>query len=77
MREHRGLEGITMHLDTDFVRHWSGRYVKEELGDSALEYELLSTTHEAITARGYLTSDELKKIVRWKSSRMLSVLDPT
>jgi hypothetical protein len=25
------LEEITMRLDTDFVRYWSGRYLNEEL----------------------------------------------
>jgi len=64
-----------MRFDTDFVRYWSNRYVNEELGDSALEYELLGTVHNAITARGYLTSDELEKIVRWKSTRTLGVLE--
>jgi thermostable 8-oxoguanine DNA glycosylase len=39
-----------------------------------LERDLLSTTHEAITERGYLTSDELSKIVTWKSQRTLGVL---
>ena len=61
-----------MHLDAQFVNHWSNRYVHEEL--STLERDLLSTTHEAITERGYLTSDELSKIVTWKSQRTLGVL---
>jgi hypothetical protein len=69
MREHRRLEGITMRFDTDFVRYWSVRYVNEEI--SALETELLNTVHAAIETRGYLTSDELEKIVRWKSARTL------
>ena len=63
-----------MHLDADFVRRWRECYVTEELGDSALEYELLSTTHEAIVARGHLTDNELKQIVTWKSPRALGVL---
>lgn len=63
-----------MQLDKSFVRHWSKRYVIEELGRSALEHELLSATHRAIAARGYLTSNELRKIVRWKSQRALGHL---
>lgn len=63
-----------MHLDKDFVRHWSKRYVVEELGRSAPEHKLLSATHRAIAARGYLTSNELRKIVAWKSKRALGHL---
>jgi hypothetical protein len=74
MREHPGLEGATMHLDKNFVRHWSKRYVTEELGRSALEHELLSATHAAIARRGYLTSHELRQIVVWKSRRALGHL---
>lgn len=61
-------------LDKDFVRHWSKRYVTEELGRSAPEHELLSATHRAVIARGHLTSAELRKIVTWKSQRALGHL---
>ena len=61
-----------MRLDKDFVRYWSSRYENEELGSS--ERELLSTTHDAVAERGYLTPDELTKIVRWKTPRALGVL---
>jgi hypothetical protein len=66
------LEGITMHLDGDFVHHWARRYVNEELGTQ--EIELLGATHTAVAARGYLAGAELVEIVRWKSRRALGHL---
>jgi hypothetical protein len=62
-----------MRMDKAFVRYWSGCYEREELG--SLECELLATTHAAIAERGCLTADELTKIVRWKSSRALGLLE--
>jgi hypothetical protein len=61
-----------MHLDADFVSHWSKRYANGEV--SALEDRLLSTTHDAIGRRGYLTRGELIEIVGWKSRRTLGVM---
>src|ERR1700691_2272600 len=72
MREPHGEEGNIMLFDADFVRYWSARYVNEEL--SALETELLDTVHATIAERGYLTGDELGKIVQWKSKRTLGKL---
>jgi hypothetical protein len=69
------FEGIIMRFDKDFVYYWSKRYVDEELGDSALEHELLNSTHQAIAAREYLTSSELTKIVTWKSQRTTGILE--
>jgi hypothetical protein len=59
-------------LDNAFVRYWSRRYV-EQL--SPLERELLAKTRVAIAERGYLTADDLTKIAKWKSPRVLGVLD--
>lgn len=64
-----------MQLDKDFVHYWSERYEVDELGSSAVERELLTVTHAAVTERGYLTADELKAIARWKSQRALGVLE--
>jgi hypothetical protein len=66
------LEEIAMRLDKSFVRHWSDRYLAEEL--SPLERELLSTTHAAIFERGYLTAGDLEKIGTWKTQRALGYL---
>ena len=63
---------VTLKLDDDFVRYWSKLYEAEELG--GLERELLTTTHLAITERGYLTVDELMKVARWKARRVLGIL---
>jgi hypothetical protein len=61
-------------LDHAFVGHWSSLYEKEELGTR--ERELLSTTHSAVTSRGYLTATELEEIATWKAqARVLGVLE--
>ena len=61
-----------MRLDKTFVSRWSDRYVRRELGP--LERELLTATHGAITARGYLTADDLRRIGEWKTQRVRGYL---
>jgi len=59
-------------FDMNFVRYWSGRYRAEELSDR--EQEIFEQVGPAAARRGYLTSDDLAKIGRWKTQRATSYL---
>jgi hypothetical protein len=63
---------IVLQLDKRFVRHWSDRYMNEELGDR--ELRLFSEIGPVVARRGYLTPVDLAEIGKWKTRRAKSYL---
>ncbi|MGD0247336.1 MAG: hypothetical protein ABSB59_44420, partial [Streptosporangiaceae bacterium] len=59
-------------FDMSFVRYWSDRYRAEGL--SSLEDDIFGQVGPAAARRGYLTSDDLARIGRWKTQRAKSYL---
>jgi hypothetical protein len=67
-------EGKTVfQFDRRFVRHWSERYVAEEMGDG-VERRLLRVVGPTAAVSGYLTSTDLQEIGRWKAVRATGYL---
>jgi hypothetical protein len=56
-------------LEPYWVQHWRDRYVNEEL--SAGEVELLDIVGPAIRRQGYASTEQLEKVLGWKSPRAL------
>lgn len=64
---------MVRNFNSDFVAHWSGRYVTEEMKNGR-EQRLLEEIGPAASARGYLTASELTEIGKWKSRRSTGYL---